>query len=186
MKIEEWYPVEDGKHVIELNINKFEQLYDKRDPNPYRSKDLDDDIVEYLESSYTELGNNKLGKIRIFHQDELVKEDEDEMISAFHEYFTYRTSLTKFKVNQILKTGLKSLVIGLTFLSITTLTSKFLKHEDPIINTFLKEFFLLIGWVSMWKPINIFLYEWWPFLKNRKMYQCLSEIPVVIKKKKLE
>ncbi len=186
MKIADWYPIEEGKYNIELNINKFEQLYDKRDPNPYRLKDLDDDIVEYLTSSYFELGNNKLGKIKIYHQDNLTPEDEQEMRSAFHEYFNYRTNLTQFKIDQILKAGFYSLGIGLIFLTLTIVSSKYLKLHDQVLTSFLKELLLLTGWVSMWKPINIFLYEWWPFLSNKRMYEKLSSVKVEIIKKELE
>ena len=186
MKLENWYPKENGKHVIEINISMFEQLYDKRDPNPYRRKDLDDDIVEYLTSSYFEIGGKNLSKIKIYHQDDLNKEDEHDIINAIHEYFKYRTNLTQFKIDEILKTGMISLGIGLIFLSITIISSKHLKLSDQIINSFLKELLLLIGWVSMWKPINIFLYEWWPFLRNKKMFLDLSYIPISVERKMLE
>ncbi|MDH5580357.1 MAG: hypothetical protein OEY33_00480 [Bdellovibrionales bacterium] len=186
MNIKQWYPLEDGKHTIELNINRYEQLYDKKDPNPYRKRDLDEDVVEYITSSYFEVGEGKVGKLRIFHQDDLTVEDINEMKDAIHEYFEYRTHITKVNIKYTLKTGYKSLSIGLIFLVITILSSKYLNLQDKVINSFLKELLLLIGWVSMWKPINIFLYEWWPFSKNKKMHLSFSSIPIEIIKKEVD
>ena len=36
------------------------------------------------------------------------------------------------------------------------------------------------GWVAMWHPIEIFLYEWWPLLGDRRLYDRLGRMPVRI------
>jgi len=30
----------------------------------------------------------------------------------------------------------------------------------------------------MWRPLEIFLYDWWPILGQRRVYDRLSRIPV--------
>ncbi len=32
----------------------------------------------------------------------------------------------------------------------------------------------------MWKPLEIYLYRWWPLLTLRKLYQRLSQMPVEV------
>ncbi len=32
----------------------------------------------------------------------------------------------------------------------------------------------------MWRPLEIFLYEWWPISLERKLYERLSAMPVRI------
>ena len=44
----------------------------------------------------------------------------------------------------------------------------------------LQESFLIGGWVAMWKPLEIFLYDWWPILSQCWIYDRLSRIQVRI------
>jgi hypothetical protein len=36
----------------------------------------------------------------------------------------------------------------------------------------------VLGWVSMWKPMEIFLYEWWPIRRERRACRRLAECHV--------
>ncbi|MCP4912233.1 MAG: hypothetical protein GY909_03865 [Oligoflexia bacterium] len=180
MKKKSWYPIEDKKCVIEINVESFEQLFDKRDPNPYRSKDLDDDIFEYILSCSEEIGLSRLGKLRIIFKEQLTGDLKVNGVMAIHEFFHYRMDICEKKIKTIFKLGFKTLMIGLVFLSISVFFSYSISKtiENDMLKSFLKEGFLLLGWVSMWKPINIFLYEWWPLTARRKLFDKLSDIKI--------
>jgi len=45
----------------------------------------------------------------------------------------------------------------------------------------LRESFLIGGWVAMWRPLEIFLYDWWPILAEARLYDRLSAMPVRIR-----
>jgi hypothetical protein len=48
-------------------------------------------------------------------------------------------------------------------------------------NTFLrllKESLLIGGWVAMWRPMQIFLYEWWPIIRKGRIYRNLARAMV--------
>ncbi|NLG17161.1 MAG: hypothetical protein GX556_07520 [Fibrobacter sp.] len=38
----------------------------------------------------------------------------------------------------------------------------------------------ITGWVAMWKPIHIFLYEWWSHYRIKKIYEKIRDIPIEI------
>jgi hypothetical protein len=44
----------------------------------------------------------------------------------------------------------------------------------------LRESLLIGGWVAMWRPMEIFLYDWWPIRAEGKLYDRLSVMPVRI------
>ena len=44
------------------------------------------------------------------------------------------------------------------------------------------ESLLIGGWVAMWKPLEVFLYEWWPIRAEARLYTRLSEMPVRVVK----
>ena len=43
-----------------------------------------------------------------------------------------------------------------------------------------REGLIICGWVAMWRPIQIFLYDWWPILGDRRLFDRLSRMPVQI------
>ncbi|MGZ5522110.1 MAG: hypothetical protein ACXWF1_03150, partial [Chthoniobacterales bacterium] len=39
----------------------------------------------------------------------------------------------------------------------------------------------IAGWVTMWHPMDVFLYGWWPLRRAGKVYRKLSAIPVEVR-----
>ena len=182
MKKKDWYLVENGKYVIEIRTDSLEQLFDKRDPNPFRSRDLDDDAAEYILSCASEIGPKRVGKIRILTMEGAGEHKIDIISKGLHEFFRYREDITLKKIRAIIYLGLRTLVIGLLALSISIFISYHFSKmiNDEYLKIVLKEGLLLIVWVSMWKPINIFLYEWWPMVDQRNLFQMLSSVKIEI------
>jgi hypothetical protein len=44
----------------------------------------------------------------------------------------------------------------------------------------LQEGLVILGWVAMWRPLQIFLYDWWPVRHHAQLYQRLAAMPVRI------
>ncbi len=182
MKTAKWYSTEEGKYVIELKVDNLEQLFDKKDPNPYRKKDLDDDAAEYIISSASEIGLKNIGKIKIFTYDNTSNQVHKTIQKAISEYFFYRADIKRKNIRTTFYLGFKTLIIGLSFLSLVIFITSLLDDliKSSLLKSFIKEGLLLIGWVSMWKPINIFLYEWWPQITAKNLYENLSLVNVEI------
>lgn len=180
MKSKTWYPIENGKAVIEIQLYSLSQLFDERDPAPFRLKDLDDDAVEFIVSSADEIGEEKVGKLRVYFVKEEDKISPSAIPSAVHEHFRYRAEIQQKVLSKTLRVGLKSLTIGVTFLAFAVFVSKSLSNAslENFWGYFVQEGILLLGWVSMWKPVNIFLYEWWPLKDAIKTFQALGSLEV--------
>ena len=73
------------------------------------------------------------------------------------------------------------MVIGLTFLLACMLLRQFAGSIDqPTLREVLKEGLVILGWVAMWRPLQIFLYDWWPIRHHARLYQRLADMPVRI------
>ena len=44
--------------------------------------------------------------------------------------------------------------------------------------TIVRESLTIGGWVAMWRPLEIFLYDWWPLVRRRRIYRSLSRAQV--------
>lgn len=180
MKLMDIYKFENQKATIEIVVFSLEQLFDKRDPNPFLTKDLDEDASDYIITSAEEIGVKKLGKLKIYVRSPTEAHSPLLIQKSIHKFFTYRLELNRRKIKKTLSTGYKALIIGLVFLAFSVFLSRFIGNfeEKTFINNFLKEGFLLLGWVSMWKPVNVFLYDWWPIIEDQKILKALSEIKI--------
>lgn len=77
--------------------------------------------------------------------------------------------------------GWTSLLIGLAFLAacvtIAHTLTPFMGRWNPV----MKEGLTIIGWVAMWRPLEIYLYRWWPIRHLGEVFRKLGEIPVEIR-----
>ena len=78
--------------------------------------------------------------------------------------------------------GVISLGIGLAFLAVACIAAELLGRliGDSHYRTLLREGLLIFGWVAVWRPLEIFLYDWWPILGQQRMHDRLSRIKVRI------
>jgi hypothetical protein len=104
--------------------------------------------------------------------------------TAVHHYFAYRAKLNRFEFRHLLKQGRTSLIIGLIFLGACLLTSELLLRQEPgSLSIIARESLTIAGWVAMWRPIRIFLYDWWPLLRLGHLYEKLSRMRVEVRKR---
>lgn len=53
------------------------------------------------------------------------------------------------------------------------------RETGPLL-TFIRESLMIAGWVAMWRPMEIYLYEWWPIRRKGKIFEKLARMPVHI------
>jgi hypothetical protein len=76
--------------------------------------------------------------------------------------------------------GRISLVIALTFLGASITVGDTIANYLPEsrLAEIIREGFLIGGWVAMWRPLEVFLYDWWPIRADGRLLERLSTVPV--------
>ncbi len=168
-------------HQIELRITALSELFNSMDPTPFHHRDLDRDAVEFLESWALEFPPASHFRI-IVHIEKMPPDDPTPLVSeAMRNYFDYKSVLALRNLRLLLIEGRSSLVIGIGFLALCLLGADLLATFTT--NTFfrlLKESLLIGGWVAMWRPLQIFLYDWWPVVRRRRIYRNLGHAIVQV------
>ena len=172
-------------HRIEVFVDRIEQLFNSMDPSPFPDKDLDDDAEEFIVSWAQEFPQkDPISLVVRVNQLPVGGAAQESVQTAVHNYFAYRTKLKRFELRRLLKRGRTSLFIGLAFLSACLLTSQMLVRQWPgTISILVRESLTIGGWVAMWRPMEIFLYEWWPIRRMGRLYQKMSRMHVEVKKR---
>ena len=172
----------EGKRWIEVRVKSPQQLFDSRDPAPFLDRDLDDDFVEYIFSSAREFSLSSPLKIVIYIEEKETKDlPKDSIREAIHSFLTYQIDLQKGDLKNFLKRAQLFFLIGLTILVLSiSVAQNLLVPSPPGLIGILREGIVIFGWVSIWKPIELILYDWYPLFEKLRFYKKLlaTEIDV--------
>jgi hypothetical protein len=73
--------------------------------------------------------------------------------------------------------------VGISFLATClVITQLLMSNEHGIVPYFIQQGLTIAGWVAMWRPMEIYLYDWWPLRQRGKVFKKLSLMPVEIRK----
>ena len=170
-----------GCRTIEIHLRRLDQLFESLDHSPFREKDLDGDAEEYIVGSIKELPSRAPCELVIYLEQPARVPDEGNVIGeAVHAHFARRAQVLRRDLRQLLRRGAISLGIGLSFLVTFFLLGQFILRVmgESQWGSLLRESLIIGGWVAMWKPLEIFLYDWWPLLGERRLHDRLSRITV--------
>jgi len=169
----------DGDWVlVDIKLKTLTQLYNTFDPSPFHERDLDDAAAEYIEDAVTENHRAEAIKLVLHVQEPLTGDAGAKAVEAIHNYFSYRAHVSRLRLQQQLRIGRISLAVGLLFLAFCFELNRLTGLQTGAISPILREGFIIIGWVAMWKPLEIFLYSWWPILGKIRLYEKIAAVPV--------
>lgn len=180
--LESYYQKEGDTYLIEIRLKSFHQLFNSFDPSPFLEKDLDNEAENYIVQSAKEFPLNSRLKL-VFYVPKTDREEAEKLIpEAIHNYFNYRSDGSAKDLRHKIAQGRTSLIAGSIFLTICISISSLigLLNNVTIVNI-LKEGLLILGWVAMWRPLEIFLYDWFPIYQRQQMFDKLSQIPIDIR-----
>ena len=175
----------EGEKVgrIEMKLRKVSQLFDTLDPSPFRETDLAIQAEEYIVDRALEFSDRVHIEIVIYQPpDELRKTNVSDIAAAVRYYFGLRSQAVSRELSELFKTGRLSLVVGMVILFICLLLGWSFSQrmtEGPFSRVF-SESFLILGWVAIWKPSEIFLYAWPPVAARIKLFDRLSGATVLL------
>ncbi len=169
--------------AVELRLRELSQLFDPLDPSLLDERDLNHRIEEFIVESLKEVFSNKVRELVVHFDQPKTMPDEERIVAiAIRSYFARRAKYFQLSLHKLIRRGLISLGIGLAFLGVFFLTGHLLVHlmGENAFTTVLTESLIIGGWVAMWRPLEIFLYDWWPILGERRLYDRLSRIQMRI------
>ena len=173
-----------AENLIEIRVNDIAQLFHTLDPFPFREKDLAAEAEDYIVSWAREMPGNRPFKIVVHIPDtELQKGASRDFIEAFSRYFGGRAVVVQRDLNELFRIGRRSLLIGASILAVCLLLAHLAGSHLPetAFKRLAEESFLILGWVANWRPLEIFLYDWWPLVHFGRILHKLSHVPVELK-----
>jgi len=174
----------EASELIEIRVGELKRLFSSIDPSPFREKDLDPSAEEFIVGWARDARRDVAFEL-VVHLDKPVTTREEEttiLQDAVHEFFRQRSLATTRKLRQLYAVGRTSLAIGIVCLAVSVGLGGVVERllEGRRLGELLRESLLIGGWVAMWRPLETFLYDWWPVRAEVRLFDRLSEMSVRI------
>ena len=171
------YRREAGTWLIELRLREAGQILHHLDPSPFCEQDIDPAAEHYIEEAVREIGAGRpLALIIHLPPGEVGTREAQALPETLSHYIAYRTRQSWSELRRLLARGLARLAIGRRFLALCLSARASVQTVGG--SGVLSEGLLIIGWVGLWRPVEIFLYDWWPIWRRRRRFAALARAPV--------
>jgi len=177
-------PIPPKCAVIEVHVGELKRLFNSIDPSPFHSRDLDPDAEEFIVGWAKDLPRDAaLALVVDLDRDAGLPDEAAVLREAVHEFFRQRGEAYRRRLRELFRRGRTSLLIGLTVLAAATALGDFLATlmKTTRIGEIVRESLTIGGWVSMWRPLEVFLYDWWPIRNEARLSDRLAAMPVRIR-----
>jgi hypothetical protein len=174
----------DGMAEIAIRVQSISQLFNSLDPSPFREKDLDTAAEEFLVGWVRELPRSEPFAIVVqLPPEEAAKPEAARIGEAFANYFRHRAQVVAQELRELFRVGRRSLAIGALVLLVCLGSSQLFATMigNPMVSRVLEESLIIVGWVANWRPIEIYLYDWWPIRRRMQLFSRIANAPVMVR-----
>jgi hypothetical protein len=115
-------------------------------------------------------------------RDEAQRPETAGLGAALSHHFEQRARQFEREQRELFRIGRRSLAIGIFVLACCLTASQTLAPLIP--NATLarvnEESLVILGWVANWRPLEIYLYDWWPIRRNIRLFRRIAAAPVTV------
>jgi len=183
-EIESRYHKADGRILIEMKLSSVVQLFNSFDPAPFHEKELDTAAEHYIVDTVRDFPSKTQFRIVIHLPSGIDCCTEAKKIpEAIRAHFEYKMLVQDRKFREKFRHGRWTLLIGLTFLAIALIARQVVSAylaDNHLLAQIFADALLIIGWAAMWEPVTILLYELWPIIQLKRIYEKISRMEIEI------
>ncbi|HTY52563.1 MAG TPA: hypothetical protein VMB35_05165 [Methanomicrobiales archaeon] len=182
-EIEEHYRTENGAILVEMRLRTVMQIFNSLDPSPFHEKDLDPDAEAYITEIVQDFPLSQPMKIVIHLPCREAECMEAKTLEpAIQNHFSYLELSAARELRAKFRQGRVSLAIGIGFLLVMGLISVIISpYTQSGYAAWVAGGLLIVSWVALWEPINIFLYLWWPIRRKQRIFGKISRMKVEVR-----
>lgn len=163
--------------TIDMRLHRLDQLFDSLDPAPFREKSLDRNAEAWLLDCVAELQGPAPLTIRVVGPESMaphVLMAGD----AIRARFALLAEQAMRRHRRRKRVYWRVLVVGLLVLAASLLLRSLLDANGNGLGQIVAEGLLILGWVALWRPVEVVLFEHWEQREQRRLLQRLAAAEV--------
>jgi hypothetical protein len=172
-------------HTLTLNLERLEELLDPPHACPLQGRFEErsgvDRMMDALRADYSRRLEGIHARLIL---DELPSaETKVQVDRALRELSLYQDTRLGEQLVSVRREGLIALRMGLVFVVACVVASVAVDKMTflpELLRTLFSGGIVIAGWVALWHPMELLLYERWPILRDRKLYRLIAEMRTTI------
>ncbi|MCX5744724.1 MAG: hypothetical protein NT062_19730 [Proteobacteria bacterium] len=173
------YRLENGEPCIDVSVGSLQQLFDNRDPAPFRERDLDPALAEYLVDASEDLFKQASFRVVFWLSMPCPPGEIEEAVRA---HFTDAIARIRRTRRLRRRTGQVAFLLAIVLVVALLSFSQFVATLVPgTLGAGLKEGLVISSWVVMWRPVETIVYDWIPVRHERQVAEKLLAAPIDVR-----
>ena len=167
---------------LEIHVGEMRQLFNSMDAAPFRERDLDPKAEQFIVEWGRETRTDAPLTLVVHLAREPAPSEVATLRQAVREYFAHGAASERHRLRKLCRVGRWSLVIGVAFVAFAIFIGDLVGGLVGRYNygRLIEESIAIGAWVALWRPIEIFLYDWWPIRAEARLYDRLSAMQVEV------
>jgi|SRR5688572_1844033 hypothetical protein len=173
------YRTENGRPVLDVRVSSIDHLFDNRDPAPFRERDLDPDVADYLVDGGQDLRREPGIRIVFWLSQPC---NDDEIRNAVHAHFDYQLERSRRRRREQVRTGWIMVTIAAVAIVVLVSLGELISDRwTGALGAALREALLISGWVLMWRPVEVLIYDAIPWRRERRVLRALRDASIDVR-----
>lgn len=150
----------NNAYIIEVSMDKHADMFNEWDPAPFKRRDLDTDLADYIEDCATDIPLKYNLHIRFFvPKSEHNTAREDRCRNGWAGYWAFRIHAMKkhrMKADQL---AILHLMSGIVFVILSLFVQNLVENQTNLLIKVLPEGIMVGGWVLFWECFSSFFFR---------------------------
>ncbi|MGC2462340.1 MAG: hypothetical protein WA446_15430 [Steroidobacteraceae bacterium] len=168
-----------GTASVSIHVRDLAQMFNSLDPSPFWDRDLDREAAEFIEDEFSEKRAADQWHLHI-HAHEGAASATD-IQAAIEHYYERLANSVRLGLREQARIGELALLVGVAVFSICISLRGLLETALHGLPRGLDEGLIVLGWIALWRPIEVLAYGWVPLYRKRRLYQRLARIRVSVR-----
>jgi hypothetical protein len=176
------YRREGDTWQIDLQLERLQQLSNSLDPTPFPRRDLAPEAERYIVEAARELPAGEPWALTLWLPAwEVTAEAGERVAKTLAHFFEWEAESAQRRLRAHLSEAWRATLLGLAFMALCMLVRNLLVPSDNLLAHAAAEGLLVIGWVALWRPLEMFLYDWWPLRRQARLMLRLKGLPICLR-----
>jgi hypothetical protein len=175
---------------IVLHLDEMAKFFSIPDPDPLAGKQLYEPGIEFVyDQVRASRLKNDIHMILYLPQKQATSKNAEKLKTGIEDYCKFQIHKIQNSLEMQKRQGRRTLIYGIAILVICLFLSGLGFYLMSIASTpflyaiggFMFNGFMIIGWVSLWTPTSMLLFERWPDIISKRTYERIIKMPIEIR-----
>ncbi|MBS7543765.1 hypothetical protein [Ancylobacter oerskovii] len=171
---------------IDIRLRDLRNFFATPEVDPFAGEDIDESGIDRLIDLVTAERGWRRRPVRVrLHVVPTPANAElaPRIGEALARYCDTNRDYAERKLRETRREGMRTLAVGTAFLALCIGAAALINSsalEDMLVGELLSEGAIIAGWVGLWRPVEILLFDWWPYARDRALYAKLRRLDIIV------